>query len=988
MLLTDARILQDSLIEEYKHIGFDVPLSPIYDGVIDEVLKVNINELYTDLVIVKPEKKEEIPLRSYKDIFKGKGRANRTIFLKGEAGVGKSTWCMQLLYAWVKAHDGNFEPKTYTSDYSDHTGQDLEETMSQFEYLFIVPLRYVKGKTSIKDVIFSSLLERLSNLKGTVRSIIENCSDKVLILLDGIDEYTENLSYDGLNQCTVVSTTRPWKYDQICATNPGLKIDVVLNLKGLDQSGIEILTKKVCMAMHNCDGSGMSSTQSNVSRDAFIQEQVATFIRQVRDIGMIDSLKNPLTLIIMLESYIENGSLSRSVTINMVSLLEVLVERGEQKMSQSELESSLLRDCKSMHSDEKSMFFAENESLSDYAVLLQKLSKLAFCGITSSRKENALVFNEKQLGQFFTAGELRVCFKFGLLSKSRYFTSMLGKMKASVSFYHKLVQEFFAAAWIVSNLEAVDKLKMGIASVSDILDYENIFVFICGLDAHIGSELTKHFVDICNKDSTILYFRNYCIFRVAYSTEVLNLSTLILRGVMEVNLSAKPNEPLYASDICVYPFNMPENTLLKILEPSIHCLRSLYLDGACFAVTYNNLPKLLRVIKDATELQELHVDDCLHLIKNEKPHDKNLHEIQLDFSRHSKLSSVSLTGNLDSNACVSPCIPILAAAGSVPNIRHLKLTGRRVLGACNILVDVIPCLGNLQSLIISHIDISNGDLIAKCEELNCLCLRKVNMNESGFLLRTGCKLEDVLIDGLSMSETGWTVMFEQLSKQSNLNSLELNDMGNRREDLNLSMCGKLQRLVISNLDTFALMVCDGTDLSELVFEKVKMSQSAWCKLFSSLSFKNLKTIRLVQLDIGGAELNLSPAIQLEDVSVADVKIRSEDTVKQGGSEGALNAATKNTGWETFFDFLPTKWLRHLSLYNLDIGTAMIHVDQDSCLVRICLGDVEMSRKAFDTLHSRLITLPQLLFLDIERVTVEGDIRNMILEDVQKEDTHI
>ena len=976
MFSTAAKNLQQSLIEEYKHIGFDVPLSPIYDGLNDDILKVNIDELYTELVIVIPEKKAETPLRSYKDIFRSKGQANRTIFLKGEAGVGKSTWCMQLLYAWVRKHDKNFKnivnPKTDISDYSDHAVQDLEEAISQFDYLFIVPLRYVKGKHSIKDVVFSSLLERLSSLKGTVRGVIENCSDKVLILLDGIDEYTENLSYDGLNQCTVISTTRPWKYDHICATNPGLKVDVVLNLKGLDKTGIETLAKKVCIAVNNSDGNDMSTIQSRVSLDSVVRDQVTTFVRHVRDIGMTDALKIPLTLIIMLESYLENGSLSQSVTRNLVSLLEVLVGRGEKKMLESDFESSSLKDCRFMSSEENSIpFFAENESLSDYAFLLQKLSKLAFCGIISSRKEDALIFSEKQLGQIFTADELRMCFKFGLLSRSRYFTSMLGKMKASVTFYHKMVQEFFAAAWIVSNTEAVDKLKKGIASVSDILDIENVFVFICGLDAHIGSELTKHFVDVCNTDSTMLDVLNYS--RIKNSEESLNMSTLILRGQKEVNLSAKPDEPLYASDIYVYRLNIPENesTLLKVLQPSIHCLRSFYLDCACIAVSHNNLPKLIRVIEDAVELQEIDLDDGVYLTKDSSLYDENLHCMQADFSRHARLRTVSLTGNLDSRSCISPCIPILSALRSLPDLTHLNLTGHGVVGPCNILVEVIPNLENLESLSVSRVKVSSGDLMVKGKELKQLYLRKVNIGESSLILRNASKLEDVLIHSLQMSATGWTVMFEQLSKQSNLNTLELTDtVGDRRESLNLSKSGKLQRLLVSNLDTTALSVGPGTNLNELVLENVKMPETSWNKLLSSFMFYNLKSIRLTNLDIGISELNVSSATQLEHVSVASVKLCSGNIVKQTESQDALLGPTDNAGWDNFFRTLPTKCLRHLFLFDLDIGTALISIASDSCLLTLNVENVKMSKQSFHTLISRLKTLSKLRTVDIENVNVE------------------
>lgn len=135
--------LQEYLVEEYKRIGFEISLSPIYEGLNNDVMRVSIDELYTDLTIVKLEKKEEVALRSYKEIFCTKGKKNRTIFVKGEAGVRKSTWCMQLLYIWSKLHDKNYH-YDYTRDISNSSNSvttDIEEALSLFDLLIFVPLR-------------------------------------------------------------------------------------------------------------------------------------------------------------------------------------------------------------------------------------------------------------------------------------------------------------------------------------------------------------------------------------------------------------------------------------------------------------------------------------------------------------------------------------------------------------------------------------------------------------------------------------------------------------------------------------------------------------------------------------------------------------------------------------------------------------------------------------------------------------------------------
>ena len=87
----ECESLKQHLLEEYRRIHFKVSLSPIYEGLNDDVLQVPVEELFTDVTIVRLDKKKEIALTSYKEMIQTKGTRNKTIFMKGEAGVGKST---------------------------------------------------------------------------------------------------------------------------------------------------------------------------------------------------------------------------------------------------------------------------------------------------------------------------------------------------------------------------------------------------------------------------------------------------------------------------------------------------------------------------------------------------------------------------------------------------------------------------------------------------------------------------------------------------------------------------------------------------------------------------------------------------------------------------------------------------------------------------------------------------------------------------------
>ena len=895
------------------------------------------------------------------------------------------------MYAWVKKHDKDFhksqDPKTHSGDDSNERMRDLEEAVSQFEYMFFVPLRYVRGKSCIKDILFSPPLERLSNHELTARKLIEKCSDKILILLDGIDEYAHDLSYEGLNLCTVITTTRPWKFDLVHSSNPGLKIDMILNLKGLDRSGIEQLANRVYKTIVT---SRYSRKQGVMPSEEQIEYQVMEFMSHARRTGLTDVMNIPLTLVIMLESYLEkDGFFSHSMAINLVSLLEVLVERGERKAMQSDLGKSAVKNCKASAPESGENIvacFADKESISDYEVILQKLSKLAFDGLTSTQKEDALTFSEKQINEMFTEDELLLCLKFGLISRSRYFASMLSKMKQFFSFYHKLVQEFFAAVWIVSSPVALDDFKKCISSVSAILELDNVFVFICGIDAHIGSVLSKHYVDVYINDSVTQDAINNQ--GVENSRETINISTLMLRGQTEVDLSAKPDEPLFITDMITTFDKVPvinENTFLKLLKPSTRYLRVLYLSGLKICIPDQMVSQLLNIIGHAVGLQELHLDDDFVSLSDRKQYGTDIKflptrpEVYLSF--HKRLSEVTLTGNYKQQF-FELCLPILLALRFLPNLKHLTLAGRGI-GPRHVLLDVISSLQNLKSLSVKHVSISSGDLIVNSEYLKALHLRRVNISKSSFIISNACQLELVIIDDLKMSTAGWSALFEQLSKQSSLIELELREIGKRNECLHLSKSGKLRKLTLTSLELPALTVFDGTDLEELILEKVKMPVLGWLQLFSAFEFTNLKIIRLTHLNTGSFEVDLSQASQLERVSIANVKMCQEDPIKQEVAETVTIVPTNNTGWETFFGLLPTKHLRQLSLYNLDLGTAAIRIDEESCLFRICIEGVNMSKKSFDILLSSLRTLPKLQIADIDAVRVEEELINMTIEDIRK-----
>ena len=956
-------------------MGFDISLSPIYEDVYDDTLKVNLDEVYTELKIVKPQKKEELPLCSYKEIFHTDGSRNRTIIVKGEAGVGKSTWCMQLVQAWTKVHEPTYvhSAKIHSTPASTIDNViDLEEAMSAFDFLFFVQLRYVEGKRSIKDIIFSSSLERLSNFQATVRHIIDRYSEKVLIILDGIDEYALNLGYEGLNLCTVISTTRPWKYDIICSRNT--KVDIVLKIAGLDANGVVELAEKFFKVLNY----QTSTSAVDKSNENAIKAKVDNFMETVRSTGMSDSVKTPLILLIMLETYMEKGYLSSSRTCNLFCLVETLIIRGEQKLSEKEMTKlETLKECWSGR-EKSSNVPDRNETLSEYSCLLQKLSNLAYEGINRTEKEYTLVFSEKELNHYFSQDELQICLRYGLLSKSKQFTSFLARMKVSISFYHKLFQEFFAAMCIVNFSECFAKFKSSINSIHDVIETENVIYFIHGTNSHLGSHLTRHVVDICNRDPLILEQRNDINSSVVFPMELHHMSSILLQCQEEVCLSDQPCEPVYASDISVFSNTSRDATdcALKLMSHSKHCLKSLFVQ--CIQFPLAKCHELLELINESIVLETLVLVMPSFITEANSKDMLQLATLKLDFSRHCAFKNCYLVGRGQSTS--SGLLPLVRNFGYTVSLVRLRL---RNIGSecCNTLSNIIVDLKNLEFLFMDHMVFTEGDLLLQNSKLRTLHMRYVTLKNSSVVLSNVFDLYDVSIKFTEMQRAGWENLLDELKYQPNLENLVIQNVNCVDGKLDLENSTLLEYLKLYDFAVSDIRISTCKQLKVLDIRKIYLPSSPGYPE-STTSGAELTYWQAVLN--GGERICIPYSLSQERSKMLDLETCNEEDEK--GRECDLASLQESSfsysAWGRILGSVPADSLKHLMLYNLHIGNASISLENCQHLETISLYQLTMSEESYRRLVSSIAGFTSLPELDIKELNVSGVLRGITVEDIK------
>ena len=942
--------LKQDLLEEYRRIHSKVSLSPIYEGLNADVLQVPVEKLYTDVTIVRPDKKKDVALTSYKEMIQTKGTRNKTIFMKGEAGVGKSTWCMQLVNAWCKAHCKNSnDPSKETSEPIQSVHKEMEDVMSQFEYLIFVQLRYVEGHTSIKDLIFSSTLERLTVHEATFRKIIEKFSEQVLIILDGLDEYAKILDYKGLNKCTVISTTRPWKYDIVCSKSPTLKVDLLLELKGLNSDGVAELSKKVIKILTGAFG---DDTHDEDGVNDF-DEQASECVEHFKSVGLAESVKIPLILIFMVECWFENEKqLSPSLTCNLISLLKIILQRGKQKLSESDKTAYKTLKSTWCREDEIPACFGEDTKISKHYGLLLQLSHLAYQGLSSKSKELSLVFKEKQLNQYFKPGETDVCYKFGLLSKSKMSTSLTGTINVSVSFYHKLVQEFFAALWIITKTDAFETEKETLTSIDKVLEMENVILFVCGLQPSLGTKLTEHFADMCNNDPAVVKHRSLEI-----NYRHMNRFTKLIRKCKEeVSHGPDPEAELYISDVFMESGKF-DDTMSVILQHSTRYLQSLLLHF--LVITVDNWCKLLECIGEAELLQRI-VIYLVTVISFDN--DRKMKDVELDLSNHQSLQRVTFidgvqdisngtrwlprsSDNLDLLYCQSfppfidgvqaipndtPWLPLFAGLSGATNITEFRAV--YIVPECiDDLLRAIPKLERLEKLVVTNVKFDHKTLILSNPKLKVLNCRQLEFIDGCIYLGNIKHLEQVYLDTLQMRTKCWEALFDFLQTQPDLQIIELANLDIGEAVVKLRNSRKIERLAILG---------------------VKMSQKTWRHLFADLSnILSLEVLELASIEVEDAMLKLENNKGLERVNLTDVWMSKES-------------------WEHFFGaILAFPNLSSLSLERLKVGHVDFNLSKNDKLQKLLIKAVKSSQESWIKLFDSIEGLPRLSKLTLIDINI-------------------
>ena len=185
--------------------------------------------------------------------------------------------------------------------------------LSQFSFTFLIELRNVNDKSRLEQIILKQHGLTGKNIpESQIRSILEGESGRVLLLLDGYDEYREGTNADiddaienSIGECFVILTSRDGYIPKDILDN----MDGEVEITGLSHKNIR-----------KCAAKYLES-----------EERANDLIEKCKEINIYDLLHIPIILLMVVVLYHKTEELPTSQTEIVKSIIFMCMDRSAMK---------------------------------------------------------------------------------------------------------------------------------------------------------------------------------------------------------------------------------------------------------------------------------------------------------------------------------------------------------------------------------------------------------------------------------------------------------------------------------------------------------------------------------------------------------------------------------------------------------------------------------------------------------------------------------
>ena len=391
----DIPMISAALKRLYQHMFSKTKTSPL-----DAKSFKKLEHIYVNLSLIVDESKESEQFIAYERIFDMLANEQniRRIAFVGEAGVGKTTLLAKIAHDWA-------------------VGNHLKD----IDILLFVPLREVQKGKSLPELLQIYASRGLKFNVAKVEEYIKRNQRKCLLLLDGLDEYKDDIAVedptnvlisvmrgDKLKHTPVLITTRPWRAEQVMSA-PKMKLRYSrIAVKGFKKEDVKNYVNK----FFDHDENSAKGLIQLMTEDSVVAENMAPY---------------PIFCCMLCNMWKEE---SRRGTILRLETFSQLFEEMIFSLQEHWLAKTSFRDYRKRCNDS-----------------LRGIGKVAFDGLLN----NKLVFTTDAFEECKEA--MRTGCEIGVLSFEKRFADIGDDSQrddVDISFPHKLFQEFLAGIYLQS----------------------------------------------------------------------------------------------------------------------------------------------------------------------------------------------------------------------------------------------------------------------------------------------------------------------------------------------------------------------------------------------------------------------------------------------------------------------------------------------------------------------------------------------------------
>ncbi|KAK3581985.1 hypothetical protein CHS0354_003247 [Potamilus streckersoni] len=773
--------------KEIDHIRAD--LKSFYQSMIkmpisifDSEEQVPLDEFYIDILIqlqtegVCCQSKTKVQLTSYKQIFpEGK---NKRIILTGLAGSGKSTFCKKLISIWCRDEVCSKWDSTDKTDKLLQKPFDTiadEEALLKFSLVYFIYAPDISTEKSLIDVVCNQCKKSEADNRSeldTLQKIFEEQPEKILLIIDGMDETDGNVpsflsdlfGRKLYPRITVLLAMRQFRISEL-----GLKAihDLLLETGGLSKKNALMFVAKIV----------------NLNKNHMTMEKLCPSPEEEEELSSFRNV--PLLLLFLTHIWCQDQCLPMRRQDLYRQILDCLIKKCLIKTGNAYVPKITEQGNMTVRKDMFCKMYLNSACMAAYHFLLvEKKGRIPEEKLMSELGDNSKF-------------KLKALLDCGILSQKNAFSPL--QRYVSIKFLHFSVQEYLASMYLVNNEDAFQTFLTSLKSLNNICKYKNLFIFICGLDERKGHMAFVRICEVCDEDPLVIQFRQGRDDdgETKYSLQGLNLmykeclKEMNSQEIIEIPDIVSLEDEWYVTEMSRLRSSTTKSLYL--------CCVTLHRDDALDLSSMINLRFLslcgISMSEECSRSFCSSISCCVNM-KTLKLEGMTLHDHMLDLSSLTNLNSLTLVDVTMSEKC------LCSGISDCTNLERLKF---KLVTLDDYLHDV-RSMTNLTCLTLDHVTMSENcskslcSSIGDCKNLTTLQLEGIQLHDGILNLSRLTKLASLTLKNAIISDECNRAMFCNISSCTHLERLQLEFISVHNGVLDLNRVKDLRHLKVCDVD--------------------------------------------------------------------------------------------------------------------------------------------------------------------------------------------